>query len=197
MKLVWTDLETTGLNPRLGKVLEVCVRVTDVKLNSLDEYYALVDPREKIETLFEANMSPRVKEMHIEQGLYEDLVLGQLNNCLVDPEQVENDLVKLFKKHNDGDAKTLYMAGSSVKFDYTWIEEHFSSVLGHCHYRLVDVSSTRVQLQSITGEDWFYPKSKKHRAREDIDESIEEYKFLWNKFADYVSINKLDQEGVF
>jgi oligoribonuclease (3'-5' exoribonuclease) len=61
------------------------------------------------------------------------------------------------------------------------------TVLKEVHYRVADVSSTRVQMAAITGEDWEYKKQKGHRAAKDVDETIAEYRFLWKKFMDWTT----------
>jgi len=183
MKLAWIDLETTGLDPADGEILEVAVKVTDRHLNELVTYHSLVDPNFDIDTLFESDCDSFVREMHQKSGLYDALKEAEKKSEL--NENVDFDLVQIFKEHKEDG---LYLAGSSVHFDIRWLHHHWPQVMEQVHHRAVDVSSTRVQMASLTGEDWVYPK-KHHRALADVDESIAEFKFLWGKFRMWLPLD--------
>lgn len=195
MKYAWTDLETTGLNPAQGDLLEVYVRITDTDLKTLDTYHAYVDIGCPLDEIYLEKLPFFIRKMHEENGLLDDLDRAKKDGKALTRVELLDQLASFFRKHNGGDPKTLYIAGSSVKFDWAWLEAKVPLVLEEVHYRVADVSSTRVQLQSITGEDWTYPKKKGHRAERDIDETIAEYKWLWNRFAEWVVGNRIKREA--
>ena len=185
-KYAWIDIETTGLDPEKESILEVYVRITDAQLKTIDECHCLVKPPGGLEEATE-RMTPYVREMHEKNGLLKELQNAERTTTRpFTPFIVGEGLGLFLQLHNEGEPKSLYIAGSSVKFDWSFLEKHMPKVLEQVHYRCVDVSSTRVQMEMITGEDWVYPKTKGHRAKEDIDDTIGEYQFLWDKFAQWV-----------
>jgi DNA polymerase-3 subunit epsilon len=52
--IVWFDLETTGVNTAVDRIIEICMIKTDIKGNEIDTYYALVNPGSNIECRQEA-----------------------------------------------------------------------------------------------------------------------------------------------
>ena len=186
MKYAWTDLETTGLDPKKGDILEVYVRVTDAHdLKEIDAFHAYVDVGCALDEVYLEKLNDFVRAMHTSNGLIDDLRQARQDGEAKNKVQLLDDLTSFLHKHNEGNPKNLYLAGNNVKFDYAWLEEKVGAVLQEVHYRTVDVSSTRVQLAGLTGEDWAYTKKGTHRAAADIDESIAEYKWLWKTFGDW------------
>ena len=47
-KLLWIDLEMTGLDPQKDKILEVAAIATDMKLNEIATYEAVVKVDEEV-----------------------------------------------------------------------------------------------------------------------------------------------------
>jgi oligoribonuclease len=191
MKIAWIDVETTGLDPLAHELLEVYIIVTDENLEQLGTFVTYVFPDNENMEKFSVDewmefWDAIPREMHLKNGLVEDLkktlVEGNAESCY----GVQANLIDFFKRYNDGDPTSLYHAGSNVKFDISFLQHHTPLALRQVHYRSIDVSSTRVQMEAITGEDWAYPKEKGHRAHGDIVETIAEYKWLWTRFRDWV-----------
>ena len=169
-KLLWIDLEMTGLDVNKEVIIEVGAIVTDLEFNSLAEYHAIVkQPQKYIDGMDEWNTSH-----HNASGLVEQIPNGK------EPEVVEQELIDLCQTHF-GDEKPV-LAGNSIHQDKRFIDEHFKKLSNILHYRLLDVSSFKVLFVNKYNKS--YQKKGNHRAVDDIKESIEELKF----FSSFIKI---------
>jgi oligoribonuclease len=170
LKFFFVDLETTGLDERNCAILEVAAVITDHKLNILEEYSAPVwATAEQL-----AKMDEWCKITHTQSGLIHDI--KDKAELL---EEVEADLIKLKRKHFPVDKPSL--AGSSVHFDKKFLDYHMPAFTKELSYRLVDVSSFMVALNTY----YAFPiekKDTKHRALADIHDSISYLKAYLEKF---------------
>ncbi|CAB0003657.1 unnamed protein product [Nesidiocoris tenuis] len=69
------------------------------------------------------------------------------------------------------------LAGNSVYMDKLFLLEYMPRLAEHLHYRILDVSSIK-----LLAKNWYNlpppPKTYRHRALEDIQESIMELKYF-------------------
>ena len=70
-RIMWLDLETTGLDPETGLILEVAVVVTNRWLKELARE-SIVIPH-SVEALEAAGMDDFVRDMHTENGLLDEV----------------------------------------------------------------------------------------------------------------------------
>lgn len=164
-KLLWIDLEMTGLDPEKEVIIEVAALVTDFDFKTLDSYEAVIYQ----DTKFIQNMDEWNQKHHTESGLVDKIPNGKPQD------QVENDLIQLIQKNFDvkKNGKPI-LAGNSIHQDRAFIQRHLKKFNEQLHYRMLDISSWKVILQ---GKFKFeYKKQNKHRATDDILESIEELK---------------------
>lgn len=173
-KLLWVDLETTGLNPMLDEVLEVAAVVTDENLNALADFSRVVHPIKL------PNMDPVVISMHTKNGLLKEV--EQTGDLI----EVVEDMFAEFVTTYFPDGYRPPLAGSTVSFDRAFIIEHMSKVISKIHYRNVDVSSVKELCARWRPElltEWKQSqKESKHRALPDIYQSIEELRFYKERF---------------
>lgn len=166
-RIVWVDLEMTGLDPKRHVIVEVAALVTDAELNILDEGIDLVVHASKEEL---AEMDDFVTNMHSENGLIE-----QIKASTVTIEQAEEAVLGLVQKHCDP-AHPAPLAGNSIATDRAFIRAHMPRLDQALHYRMIDVST----IKELTRR--WYPKAYQnqpakgmaHRALADIVESIQE-----------------------
>lgn len=72
--LIWLDLETTGLDPKKERILEVGVRITNEQLNVLASFSEVLScPREVL-----LDMDPFVWGMHTKNGLLPEVLQARL-----------------------------------------------------------------------------------------------------------------------
>ena len=167
-KLFWIDLEMTGLDIEKEVVIECAVIITDYQFNVLDTYEAVVNQsRNYLDRMDDWN-----REHHAKSGLTAKVPFGKT------PEQVEEDLLNILRKHwpkiEKKEDKPI-LAGNSIGQDRLFLDKYFKRFAGELHYRMLDVSSWKIIFNHKFGKK--YEKKNNHRALEDIKESIEEMKF--------------------
>ncbi|WP_297851223.1 oligoribonuclease [uncultured Corynebacterium sp.] len=165
-RIVWVDLEMTGLDPDRHVIVEVAALVTDAELNILDEGIDLVIHATDEEL---AEMDDFVTEMHGSSGLTEAIKASTITI-----EEAEKAVLGLVEKHCGEHRPPL--AGNSIATDRTFIRTQMPKLDAALHYRMIDVST----IKELTRR-WFpkayYNQPEKgmaHRALADIVESIRE-----------------------
>jgi len=177
-KLLWIDLETTGLDVNYCLILEVGMIVTDTNLNILDSFSAVIH-----RTQYDMNhMNDWCRKTHAESGLLTEVRLSGLSQG-----EVEQQAMQFITKHF-GDEKPVAF-GSSVHFDKKFIEKHMPSLNRKFHYRIVDVSSFKETLKILFNYE-VPMSSAKHRALDDIKGSINEY----SKYLDLINVHRPSKE---
>jgi oligoribonuclease len=167
-RLVWVDLEMTGLDPETCVIVEIAVLVTDGDLHVIAEGPQLVihQPEEEL-----AKMAPIVQEMHARSGLTD-----QIRQSTTTLAEAEAQVLSFLVQHCA--AKSAPLCGNSIWKDKQFLERYMPRVMEHLHYRIVDVST----LKELAAR-WYPPsmhmpkKGEKHRALDDIKESIAELSF--------------------
>ncbi len=167
-KIVWIDCEMTGLDLVNDALVEIAVVVTDSELNVLDEGIDIViaPPAEAL-----AQMDPFVRTMHTTSGLLEELPAG-----VSLAEAQDAVLAYLRERIEPGRAP---LAGNSVGTDKSFLERDMPELVGHLHYRVVDVSSIKELARRWYPRIYFSSPEKNggHRALADILESIDELRY--------------------
>ena len=168
-RIVWVDCEMTGLDPVADALIEVAAVVTDSELNVLGEGVDVVitPPAEALE-----QMVPFVRQMHTTSGLLEALPGG---TTLGEAQAVVLDYVRTWVPE-PGKAP---LAGNSVATDKTFLDRDMPELVGHLHYRLIDVSSFKEVARRWYPRIYFASPEKNggHRALADILESIDELRY--------------------
>ena len=169
-KYLWLDLEMTGLEVERERVIEIAAVATDEKLKNLGQFHCAVNqPQSFIDGMDEWN-----QKHHRESGLIDLLPSG------LSPDEAEKKLIDWTQSHfaeGEGDSRPI-LAGNSIAQDRKFIDAYFKNFEFHLHYRMLDVTAWKMVLEPLGFE---FPKQEKHRAIDDILESIEELKFYLNK----------------
>ena len=163
-KLLWMDLEMTGLDEKTDQILEIAAIVTDYEFTPLAEAHWIVfQPQSVLE-----GMNDWCKDHHGKSGLTAMIPTGR---PLKDVEQELCDFTLLhFGKKQGKDGAVL--AGNSIHNDRKFIDLQLPTFSEMLHYRMVDVSS----FKEVFRERYKIKRDKKntHRAIDDIRESIAE-----------------------
>ncbi|GAB2458889.1 oligoribonuclease [Xylanimonas ulmi] len=166
---MWIDCEMTGLDARADALIEVAAVVTDSELNVLgDGVDVLIAP--PAQAL--AGMGDFVREMHTTSGLLDELASG---GTLAEAEQTVLDYVRTWVPE-PGKAP---LAGNSVGTDKMFLDRDMPELIGHLHYRIIDVSSIKELARRWYPRVYFASPKKDggHRALADILESIDELRY--------------------
>lgn len=167
-RLVWVDLEMTGLDPASCTVVEIATLVTDADLSVIAEgpCFVVHQPEEAL-----ASMSDYVRELHARSGL-----LDAIRESTISLEQAEADTLAFLAAHTTQGAAVL--AGNSVWKDRAFLEVYMPRVIAHLHYRMIDVSTVKELVRRWYPPELMAPKKQeRHRALDDIRESIEELRW--------------------
>ena len=174
-KLLWVDLEMTGLDPEKDRILEVATIATDWEFREIDRMTAIVKvPKKIIETRMVGEFWEKNK------ASYDSLVLQ--NEKGEDVEVVEEKILNFIEK-NFG--KEVYLAGNSIHQDKRFIVKEWPKLDARLHYRMFDVSAWKIYFENALKIK--FTKRENHRALDDIEGSIEEIKY-------YLGFVKKNQE---
>lgn len=164
-KLLWVDLEMTGLDPVKDRILEVAAIATDMQLNEVAKYEAVVKVDEKI------IKSRMVGEFWEKNSATRDALIAQ-NKDGKPVAEVEKELLEFVNKSC---SKVVYLAGNSIHQDRKFIEREMPELNKKLHYRMLDVSAWKIYFENAMNKKFTKPEN--HRALDDINGSIEELKW--------------------
>jgi oligoribonuclease len=171
-RLVWLDLEMTGLDPRQDAIVQLAIVVTE--LDSFEELETLEVPIWQPESRLEI-MTPFVRTMHESSGLLERV--RKSKTSLLDAEHAALDVVARWCEPQQG-----VLAGNSIWQDRRFLAAYMPTLEGYLHFRQVDVTSFKIIARAWLGERAMFPKVKAHTALEDARASIAELKFYRERF---------------
>jgi oligoribonuclease len=169
-RLVWLDLEMTGLDVASDTIVELAVLVTDASLEPLDEGLDVV-VHQAPEVL--TRMGDFVRAMHTRSGL-----LPAIEASTVDLADAGARALEYVKRHVP-EASTAPMCGNTIGMDRRFLARYLPDLENYLHYRSIDVST----LKELSRR--WYPevykkrpgKAERHRALDDVRESIAELRF--------------------
>lgn len=166
-KLLWIDLEMTGLDTDKDVILEIAAEITDFEFKTLASYEARVQHRRElvIERMsknlwwkdFPDNRDDFVNKLDQGKPLH----------------QVEQELIDLLRSQFGNEPAIL--AGNSIHNDRNFIKRWWPEFDLKLHYRMLDVSSLKVFMQGKYGVE--FEKREVHRAFDDIQASIAELQY--------------------
>ena len=168
--LAWLDMEMSGLEPEKDVILEVAVIVTNEQLDHI------ADPLEWIigqPAEFFPKMNPWSQEHHSKSGLWNKVV-----SSTTAVEQSEAEILALLHKFERA-PKQVILCGNSIWQDRRFICRYMPKLDEYLHYRMLDVSSLKELARRWYPEEFSKtpPKRDRHRALDDILDSIEELRY--------------------
>ncbi len=170
-RMVWIDLEMTGLDIEKESIIEIATIITDGELNILAHgpNVAITVDESLIEGMDEWNTTH-----HFESGL-----VKRIREQGVNLSEAENMTLDFLKEWVD--PNTAPLCGNSVWNDRRFLEKEMPLVADYLHYRMIDVSTVKELARRWYPEVDKYPKKGAHLALDDIIESVEELDYFRSK----------------
>ena len=175
-KILWLDLEMTGLDPIEDRIMEVGAIITDWDFNEIETYEAAI------------KVGPRLVEKRMFNGPSKDFwekfpgvrdaLIKQNTDDGRSGRTIENELLALIEKHFDKDVQVL-LGGNSIHMDRRFIINEWPRLDARLNYRMLDVSAFKVVFEGKYSKKFSKPEA--HRALEDIRGSIMELKYYLGK----------------
>jgi oligoribonuclease len=169
-RLVWIDLEMTGLDLQRHRIVELAVLVTDAHLDVLVDGLDLVvhQPPDVM-----AEMDNFVRKMHTKSGLLTEIERSSLSLEAAGKHAIE--YIKQFVP----EPGTAPMCGNSIGVDRRFLDRYLPELDRYLHYRSIDVSSLKELCRRWYPEAYKKRPSKTeaHRALDDVRESVAELRY--------------------
>lgn len=168
-RLVWIDMEMSGLDADRERVLEIAVLITDDQLELIEEGPELVvhQPDALLDGMDAWN-----REHHGASGLIDRVRASTLSESDADAQ-----VLAFLQAHVP--ERTVPLAGNSVHQDRRFLRRYLPLTEAWLHYRIVDVSTLKELARRWYPELLERAPRKKgaHRAMADIHESIAELRW--------------------
>lgn len=179
--LVWLDLEMTGLDHRRHRIVEIATVVTDDVLDVVAVGPSIVIGASQADL---DAMDPEVHEMHTATGLLDEIAVSQVNVA-----QAQERTLAFVTEHV-GKPRTVPLCGNTIGTDRRFLDQYMPDLEQYLHYRVIDVSSVKELARrwrpevaaAWTAQRHTRTETVKHRALDDILESIDELRFYRDRW---------------
>lgn len=167
-RLIWIDLEMTGLDTDRDSIIEIATVVTDYELDVLAEgpAVAISHNLELLQAMDDWNC-----RHHKASGLWDRVIESRYNMA-----QAEAETIGFLQDWVEQGVSP--MCGNSICQDRRFLHRQMPTLLSWFHYRNLDVSTLKLLAGYwMPEEQSLYPKQNLHTALADIQESIAELRY--------------------
>ena len=170
-RMVWIDLEMTGLDIEKESIIEIATVITDSELNIIAQgpNLAVSVSEELLAGMDEWNTTHHNQSGLVERIRHEGVSISEA-------QQQTLDFLKQWVN-----PKTAPLCGNSVWNDRRFLDKEMPLVADYLHYRMVDVSTIKELARRWYPKVDKYRKKLSHLALDDILESIEELQYFRQK----------------
>ena len=166
--LIWIDMEMTGLQPEVNRVIEVAAVITDSQLNIIHEG-PVVAVHQDARAL--AKMDSWNTQTHGKSGLTQRVI-----DSVVDEEAATDIFLDVFRRFVPKGKSP--MCGNTIGQDRRFMSRWMPRLEAYFHYRSIDVSTVKELVKRWKPEvKEGLKKATRHEALSDILDSIEELKY--------------------
>lgn len=166
--LIWIDLEMTGLDPDVNRIIEIATIVTDKELSLLAEgpVFAIHQSDDVLASMDEWNT-----RQHATSGLTD-----RVRASTVTEREAEQSTLDFLRQYVDLGASPI--CGNSICQDRRFLIRHMPDLAAFFHYRNLDVSTLKILARLWMPEVGSrFEKKSVHLALADIHDSIRELRF--------------------
>ncbi len=172
-RLIWIDLEMTGLKPDTDRIIEVALVITDHALETVAQAPVFVVHQD--DAALDA-MDSWNKSTHGRSGL-----IDKVKTATMTESDVEVAALAFLREHVP--AKASPMCGNTICQDRRFLARFMPTLEDWFHYRNLDVSTLKELVRRWKPELMKgIPKEGKHEALADILESIAELRYYREHF---------------
>ena len=167
-RLIWIDLEMTGLDTDTDSILEIATIITDSELEVLAKgpVCAIRHADDDLMAMDQWN-----RHHHTDSGLWQ-----RVTHSPYDMREAELTTIKFLQQWIEPGISP--MCGNSVCQDRRFLHRLMPELLDWFHYRNLDVSTLKMLASLwLPAETATYHKANRHEALSDIRESIEELRY--------------------
>lgn len=171
--LIWIDLEMTGLDPEVDRIIEIATLVTDANLNILAEgpVIAVHQSDEQLALMDEWNV-----RTHTGSGL-----VDRVKASTIDDATAAQKTIEFLQQWVPAGVSPI--CGNSVGQDRRFLFRYMPELEQYFHYRYLDVSTLkelarRWKPEILSG----FKKQGTHQALDDIRESVAELAYYRENF---------------
>ena len=182
-RLIWIDLEMTGLDTDRDSILEIATVVTDAQLNVLAEgpELAIAHPLAALEAMDDWN-----RKQHGKSGLWRRVLEEGVG--MAEAERRTLDFLRQWVG-----PRASPMCGNSICQDRRFLHRLMPELERHFHYRNLDVSTLkelarRWAPQVLVG----FEKESAHTALSDVRDSIAELRHYRQFMGAFAEVQALD-----
>jgi|SRR5690606_27711289 len=172
-RLIWIDLEMTGLDPEKERIIELAAVVTEPDLTLVAEGPVLVvnQSDELLNAMDRWNQST-----HSKSGLIDKVRASTLSEA-----EAEQEMLAFLSKHVPAGKSP--MCGNTIGQDRRFLVKYMPQLEAFFHYRNLDVSTLKELALRWKPEVYrSFVKQSRHEALADVYESIDELKHYREHF---------------
>lgn len=171
-RILWLDLEMTGLSADDDLILEVAAIVTDWDFKEIATYQGVVKNKKRI---LNKRLAANASFWDLNPGSRDGL--SKQNDDGKSSLSIESELLAFIDANFKPNVPVL-LAGNSIHIDRRFIVTNWSRFDARLHYRMLDVSAWKVVFDGKYNKKFAKPDA--HRALEDIRGSIVELQYYLN-----------------
>lgn len=172
-RLIWIDLEMTGLKPDTDHIIEIATVVTDKHLNTLAEgpVLAIHQPDEVLDAMDDWN-----RRQHGASGL-----AARVRASAITVQEAERQTLEFLSRWIEPGVSP--MCGNSICQDRRFMAREMPQLERYFHYRNLDVSTLKELARRWSPEVYSsFQKNSTHLALDDIRDSIRELQHYRTNF---------------
>ena len=176
---VWVDIETTGLNVKKDKILEVGVIITDREYVEKARTSMVIKHPARVLS----QMDPWAIDTHTRNGLITESKAARY------PTNIADAVLTEWLKEMVGNLAKPYMCGTSVHFDREFLKRYMPRLEACFHYRNYDVATLREFFEVNAPAEFKFKGNGvvSHRAIPDIEYCLESMRHYRRMFVSTLS----------